>query len=229
MIKFGRVEEKFKRKTLKLRTFTCEGIFCIQSDGLKIVIDLHHKTEYNTFLFYCSENFPNKTIENAEQLQLSSLQQPKLKNEMLLHHSKNTFRKKLNRIEPKTSTHICLALIKSSPFRNFADYNSDPSSSLALLETPYSDDRNTGSSRKTSDFCKPTTNSLYMNRGNQIKQSSSSIKYNAILCESSIPLQDDFPHRKLVGGILNMGNTCYLSSILQVMIILLIYIFWPLK
>lgn len=137
VIKFGHAEVNFQRKKLKFLTFDCNGEFCVQSDGLKIVIDLHHRAEYNTFLSYFGDNSNNnnKTSNKKSQLQLSS-QQPDLKKEKLLLSSQKSDFKKIKPPEPN-SEQIRAAIFDSSPAlrsRIRPDYDSDRNKSLISLE-----------------------------------------------------------------------------------------------
>ena len=107
----------------------------------------------------------------------------------------------------------------SSPDRRDNDSIEEDDGDSPLRLPPKSD--NDSSTRKITDFCKPTPiNSLNWSTDDNINLSfASTKKYNKIAGDSSsTPLQDDYySNRKSVGGIRNMGNTCYLSSILQVL------------
>ena len=97
--------------------------------------------------------------------------------------------------------------------KNDNDSIEDGGDSPKRLPLPKPEDSSTGSTRKITEFCKPTSN---WNSDDLLNLSSSSTKCNKVIGDAFTPLQDEYSYRKSVGGIRNMGNTCYLSAILQV-------------
>jgi hypothetical protein len=102
---------------------------------LKIVIDLHHRVEYNTFLSYFGDNNNITTSNKKSQLQLSSSssssQQPGLKKEKLLLSSKKSDVKKIKPPEPSS-------IFDSSPplrLRIRPDYDSERNKSISLEDS----------------------------------------------------------------------------------------------